>query len=129
LSSCQSSVEPFLFGRPVWQNERHAGFAQKPQVGDLREAQPRMQLQVLLFPAPDDPAVVTTTWSLAHGYPLSGGVKLASPTEGGCIRGVDAGELELAGIVHFTGSDWPQRVFPAIEATGTAPFEDNGGDG
>lgn len=97
------------------------------------------------------------TWSLERGYLLSGGAKLAMPTEGDASEelipflawaqelsprstlqasaravlpfdDVDTGELELAGIVHFTWSDWPQRVFPAIEATATAPFEDDDGD-
>jgi mono/diheme cytochrome c family protein len=92
------------------------------------------------------------TWSLAGGYLLSGGAKIAIPTEGDGSEefipflawgqelssratlqastrailpfdDIDAGELEFAGIVHFTWSDWPQRVFPAIEATATVPFE------
>lgn len=97
------------------------------------------------------------TWSLEHGYLLSGGAKLAIPTEGDAseelipflawaqelspdstlqasartvlpLEDIDAGELELAGIVHYTGSGWPRRVFPAIEATATAPFRDDSGD-
>ena len=97
------------------------------------------------------------TWSLARGYLLSGGAKLALPTEGDSseelvpflawaqvlsdratlqasarailpLDDVDAGELELATIVHFTWSDWPQRVFPALEATATLPFENGEGD-
>lgn len=97
------------------------------------------------------------TWSLERGYLLSGGAKIAMPIEGdgseefipflawaqeltsrstlqASARAVlpfddaDAGELELAGIVHYTWTDWPQRVFPALEATATAPFEDDGGD-
>jgi mono/diheme cytochrome c family protein len=96
------------------------------------------------------------TWSLERGYLLSGGAKLAIPTEGNSseefipflawaqelspkstfqasaravlpVDDVDAGALELAGIVHYTWSDMPQRVFPALEATATAPFD--GGDG
>jgi mono/diheme cytochrome c family protein len=97
------------------------------------------------------------TWSLERGYLLSGGAKLAVPTEGDGseelipflawaqelsqrstlqasaravlpFNDVDAGEFELAGIVHFTWTDWPQRVFPALEATATTPFQDEGGD-
>ena len=97
------------------------------------------------------------TWSLERGYLLSGGAKLAMPTEGdaseelipflawaqelsprstlqGSARAVlpfddvDAGEIELASIVHFTWTDWPQRVFPALEATATVPFEGGEGD-
>ena len=97
------------------------------------------------------------TWSLERGYLLSGGAKLAMPTEGDAseelipflawaqelspkstfqasaravlpVDDVDAGALELAGIVHYTWSDLPQRVFPALEATATAPFESGDGD-
>lgn len=93
------------------------------------------------------------TWSLEGGYLLSGGVKLAVPTESDGsdelipflawaqelspratlqastrailpLDDVDGGELEFAGVVHFTESDWPQWVFPALEATATIPFED-----
>lgn len=97
------------------------------------------------------------TWSLEGGYLLSGGAKLAVPTEGDASEelipflawaqelssratlqasaravlpfdDIDAGELELSGVAHFTWSDWPQRIFPALEATATTPFEDDGGD-
>jgi mono/diheme cytochrome c family protein len=97
------------------------------------------------------------TWSLERGYLLSGGAKVAVPTEDDASEelipflawaqalsprstfqasgrailpfdDVDAGELELAGIVHYTWTDWPQRVFPALEATAVIPFEDGGGD-
>jgi mono/diheme cytochrome c family protein len=97
------------------------------------------------------------SWSLEGGWLLSGGAKLALPTEGDAseelipflawaqelssdwtlqssarailpLDDVDAGELELAGIVHYTWSAWPQRVVPALEATATVPFEDEGGD-
>ncbi len=41
----------------------------------------------------------------------------------------DQGEVELAGIVHYTWSPWPRRVFPALEMTATIPFDDDdGGD-
>src|SRR6056297_2263999 len=40
----------------------------------------------------------------------------------------DQGELELAGIVHYTWSPWPRRVFPGLEVTATAPFDRNGED-
>jgi len=40
----------------------------------------------------------------------------------------DQGELELAGIVHYTWSPWPRRVFPALEVTATSPFDRNGED-
>ncbi len=96
-------------------------------------------------------------WSLERGYLLSGGAKLAMPTEGEAseelipflawaqelspkstfqasaravlpVDDVDAGALEFAGIVHYTWSDLPQHVFPALEATATAPFESGDGD-
>lgn len=97
------------------------------------------------------------TWSLERGYLLSGGAKLAVPAEGDGSEelipflawaqelsprwtfqssaravlpfdDVDTGDLELAGIVHYTWTDWPQRVFPALEATATVPFQDDDGD-
>ncbi len=97
------------------------------------------------------------TWSLERGYLLCGGAKLALPTEGdgseelipflawaqelspqstfqASARAVlpfddiDAGEFEVSGVVHYTWSDMPQRVFPALEATVVVPFEDAGGD-
>jgi len=96
-------------------------------------------------------------WNPERGYLLSGGAKLALPTQGegseelipflawaqilspqstlqASARAIlpfddiDAGALELAGVVHYTWSELPQRVFPALELTATAPFEDQGGD-
>jgi mono/diheme cytochrome c family protein len=40
----------------------------------------------------------------------------------------DAGELELAGIVHYTHTPWPRSVFPALEITATTPFNSANGD-
>ncbi len=40
----------------------------------------------------------------------------------------DQGELELAGVVHYTWTPWPRRVFPALGATATIPFDNDGGD-
>lgn len=97
------------------------------------------------------------TWSLERGYLLSGGAKLALPTESDGseelipflawaqelsprstlqasartilpLDDIDTGELELSGVVHYTWSDWPQRAFPALEVTATAPFESGDGD-
>jgi mono/diheme cytochrome c family protein len=44
------------------------------------------------------------------------------------FNGISDGELELAGIMHYTHSPWPRRVFPAIELTATTPFESRNGD-
>jgi len=97
------------------------------------------------------------TWSLDRGYLLSGGAKIAVPTQGdgdeefipflawaqelsprstfqASTRAIlpfddfGAGELEFAGVVHYTWTDKPQNVFPALEATATVPFEREGGD-
>ena len=97
------------------------------------------------------------TWDLERGYLLSGGAKLAVPTESDGseelipflawaqelspratlqastrailpLDDVDAGELEVSGVVHYTWTEWPQNLFPALEATATVPFEDEGGD-
>ena len=97
------------------------------------------------------------TWDLERGYLLSGGAKLAVPTESDGseelipflawaqelssratlqastrailpLDDVDAGELEVSGVVHYTWTEWPQTLFPALEATATLPFEDEGGD-
>lgn len=38
------------------------------------------------------------------------------------------GEVELAGIVHFTHTPWPRRVFPALEVTAIAPYRSRNGD-
>ncbi len=92
------------------------------------------------------------TWSLDGGYLLSGGAKIAIPTEGDGSEelipflawaqelsskatlqasgrailpfdDLDEGAFEMAGIVHYTWSDWPQNVFPAFEATASVPFD------
>ena len=39
-----------------------------------------------------------------------------------------AGEIELAGIAHYTHSPWPRRVFPALEVVATRPFDSDNGD-
>jgi hypothetical protein len=44
------------------------------------------------------------------------------------VNDVDQGAVELAGIVHYVWSDWPRRVFPALEATATVPFESGAED-
>lgn len=97
------------------------------------------------------------TWSLERGYLLSGGAKIAIPTQGDGSEelipflawaqelsprstfqasgrailpfdDIDDGALELAGIVHYTWTDRPQSVFPALEATATLPFESGDDD-
>ncbi|MDJ0909843.1 MAG: cytochrome c [Woeseiaceae bacterium] len=40
----------------------------------------------------------------------------------------DSGEIELAGIAHYTHSPWPRRVFPALEVTATRPLDSSNGD-
>jgi len=96
-------------------------------------------------------------WSLESRYLLSGAVVVAFPTDDAAseevipylalakelsarstlqtsaravlpIDDVDQGALELAGIVHWVWSDWPRRVFPALELTATAPFQSGGQD-
>ena len=97
------------------------------------------------------------TWSLERGYLLSGGAKVAIPTQGdddeelipflawaqelspkatfqASTRAIlpfddfGDGALELAGIVHYTWTDRPQNLFPAFEATATVPFDRATGD-
>lgn len=34
----------------------------------------------------------------------------------------DKSSGELAGVIHWTGSDWPARVFPALEVVAEMPF-------
>jgi mono/diheme cytochrome c family protein len=96
-------------------------------------------------------------WSLEKGYLLSGALVAAIPTDDDAseevipylayaqilspratlqasgrailpVDDVDLGAFELAGIVHYAWSDWPRRVFPALEATATVPFESGAGD-
>lgn len=38
------------------------------------------------------------------------------------------GEVELAGIVHYVHSDWPRRVFPALEIVAEQPYRSRNGD-
>ncbi len=40
----------------------------------------------------------------------------------------DSGEIELAGIAHWTHSPWPRRVFPALEVTAARPLDSSNGD-
>ncbi len=96
-------------------------------------------------------------WSLEQRYLLSGALVVAFPTDDEASEEIipylayaqelssratlqasgrailpaddlDQGALELAGIVHYVWSDWPRRVFPALEATATAPFDSGTGD-
>lgn len=97
------------------------------------------------------------TWSLEKRYLLSGAVVVAIPTDDEASEeiipylayaqelssrstlqasarailpadDVDQGTLELAGIVHYVWSDWPRRVFPALELTAAVPFDSGAGD-
>lgn len=96
-------------------------------------------------------------WNAEKTKILSGAVVLALPTEGGASEEIipylawgqlwsdewafqasaraiipvdeaEAGEFELAGIVHYQWTPWPRRVFGGLELTATTPFEDDGGD-
>ena len=96
-------------------------------------------------------------WSLDRRSILSGSLLLAVPTDSGVseelIAGIaygqwlsdratfqgsaraalpldepDGGAVELAGVVHWVWSQWPRRVFPALELTATVPFERGDGD-
>ena len=96
-------------------------------------------------------------WDLERAYLLSGAVVVAIPTDDEAseeiipylayaqelasratlqasgraifpVDDIDQGALELAGIVHYVWSDWPRRVFPALEVTATVPFESGTGD-
>ena len=96
-------------------------------------------------------------WSLEKRYLLSGAVTVAFVTDDGAsneiipylayaqqlsprttlqasgravlpVDDVEEGALELAGIVHYVWSEWPRRVFPALELTATVPFESGPGD-
>lgn len=96
------------------------------------------------------------TWNLERGYLLSGGAKLAIPTQSDGTEelipflawaqelspkttlqastraivpfdDIEEGSLELASIVHYVWTDSPRNVFPALEATAAVPFS-NGGD-
>jgi mono/diheme cytochrome c family protein len=40
--------------------------------------------------------------------------------------GIDGGDLELSGVLHWMPSQWPRSVSPAIELTGSAPFSSDG---
>jgi mono/diheme cytochrome c family protein len=44
------------------------------------------------------------------------------------FEGAGDGEAELAGIVHWTHTPWPRRIFPALEVTATNPFRSRNGD-
>ncbi|MBU2675838.1 MAG: cytochrome c [Gammaproteobacteria bacterium] len=44
------------------------------------------------------------------------------------FEGASDGEAELAGVVHWTHSPWPRRVYPALEMTATSPFRSGNGD-
>ncbi|MDH4164946.1 MAG: cytochrome c [Gammaproteobacteria bacterium] len=96
-------------------------------------------------------------WNLARRSILSGAVVVAFPTDGDAseeiipylaygrlfaerwmfqssarlilpVDDVDMGEAEFAAVVHYRWTQWPRRVFPALEFTATAPFDDGGGD-
>ena len=43
------------------------------------------------------------------------------------MEDLDKNKLELAGIVHWTHTPWPRRVFPALEVVADIPFERGSG--
>jgi len=60
---------------------------------------------------------------LSDSWILQSSLRLKFPFEG-----ASDGEAELAGIVHWTHSPWPRRIFPALEMTATRPFRSSNGD-
>lgn len=66
---------------------------------------------------------------LAYGTALSatwimqGSLRLKMP-----VDKFSNGEAELAGIAHYVHSDWPRRVFPALEVVAVQPFRSSNGD-
>ncbi len=97
------------------------------------------------------------TWSLERGYLLAGGAKLAVPTESDASEelipflawaqelsarstlqastravlpfdDVDAGELELSGVVHLHLVGLAETRLPGPRGAATAPFESGDGD-
>jgi mono/diheme cytochrome c family protein len=67
---------------------------------------------------------------LAYGRELSPLWTLQSSLRLKFPFGADAGNgaMELAGIVHYTHTPWPRRVFPALEIIAEAPFDSDNGD-
>lgn len=45
------------------------------------------------------------------------------------VDDIDAGSVELAGIVHWTHTEWPRSVFPGLELVAEFPFERGTGPG
>ena len=60
---------------------------------------------------------------LSPSWILQGSLRLKFPFEG-----ASDGEAELAGIVHWTHSPWPRRVFPALEVVAARPYRSSNGD-
>ena len=54
---------------------------------------------------------------------LQGSLRLKMPFDK-----MSDGAAELAGIVHYVHSDWPRRVFPALEVVAEQPFRSRNGD-
>jgi cytochrome c553 len=96
-------------------------------------------------------------WNVEKAYLLSGALVLAIPTDFAAseevipylayaqqlsskatlqasgrailpVDDIDQGALELAGIVHYVWSEWPRRLYPALEMTATVPFDSGAGD-
>ena len=60
---------------------------------------------------------------LSPQWTLQSSLRLKFPFDSG-----SNGSMELAGIVHYTHSPWPRRVFPALELIAEAPFDSDNGD-
>ena len=99
---------------------KHALFADQQQV--LSAA------AVLALPVDSDGSEELQTylaWGIATSphWTLQSSLRLKMPFDD-----FDAGEMELAGVAHFTHTPWPRRVFPALEVTATRPFRSSNGD-
>lgn len=82
---------------------------------------------VVAIPTDDDASEEIVPY-LAYAQELSSRATLQASARAILpVDEVEQGELELAGIVHYVWSDWPRRVFPALEFTAAVPF-DGGAD-
>ena len=60
---------------------------------------------------------------LSEQWILQGSLRFKMP-----LDKMSDGEAELAGIVHYAHTDWPRRVFPALEVVAEQPFRSRNGD-
>jgi len=79
------------------------------------------------LPIEDDsaPNVYIPYFSIAQGVSDSttfqGTARTHLPDEG-----VDTGDLELSGVLHWSPSPWPRSISPALELTWTVPYSSAG---